>query len=102
MPCGPAVNLKTLVRLLFDDSRKYLSEGENLWGTSLVVQRLKCLPAMWETWVPSLAQEDPLEKGMATHSSILACRIPWTEESGGRKELYRAERPTLSKEGQLN
>ena len=33
---------------------------------------------------------------MATHSSILACRIPWTEESGGRKELYRAERPTLS------
>ena len=38
------------------------------------------LPAMQETWVQSLGQEDPLEKGMATHSSILAWRIPWTEE----------------------
>ena len=38
--------------------------------------------AMQETWVQSLGQEDPLEKGMATHSSILAWRIPWTEESG--------------------
>jgi len=37
---------------------------------------------MQETWVHSLGQEDPLEKGMATHSSILACRIPWTEEPG--------------------
>ena len=37
---------------------------------------------MWETWVLSLAEEDPLEKGMATHSSILAWRIPWTEEPG--------------------
>ena len=41
------------------------------------------LPGMWETWVLSLGQEDPLEKGMATHSSILAWRIPWTEEPGG-------------------
>ena len=39
-------------------------------------------PAMWETWVQSLAWEDPLEKGMATHSSILAWRILWTEEPG--------------------
>ena len=39
-------------------------------------------PAMWETWVPSLAWEDPLEKGMATHFSVLAWRIPWTEEPG--------------------
>ena len=46
-------------------------------------QRLKHLPAMWETWVQSLGQEDPLEKEMATHSSILAWRIPWTEEPGG-------------------
>ena len=46
---------------------------------SLVVQRLKRLPAMWETWVQSLGQEDPLEKEMANHSSILAWRIPWTE-----------------------
>ena len=50
---------------------------------SLVAQRLKRLPAMWETWVRSLGQEDPLEKEMATHSSILAWRIPWTEAPGG-------------------
>ena len=41
------------------------------------------LPTMQETWVRSLGQEDPLEKEMATHSSILAWRIPWTEEPGG-------------------
>ena len=50
---------------------------------SLVAQRLKRLPAMRETWVRSLGQEDPLEKEMATHSSILAWRIPWMEEPGG-------------------
>ena len=46
-------------------------------GASLVAERLKHLPAMWETWVRSLGWEDPLEKGKATHSSILAWRIPW-------------------------
>jgi len=45
---------------------------------SLVVQLVKNLPAMWETWVRSLGWEDPLEKGKATHSSILTWRIPWT------------------------
>ena len=50
------------------------------WGSSLVAQRLKCLPAMQETWVRSLGWEDPLEKEMATHSRIPAWRIPWTEE----------------------
>ena len=50
---------------------------------SLMAQRLKCLPAMRKTWVRSLGREDPLEKEMATHSSILAWRIPWTEEPGG-------------------
>ena len=45
-----------------------------------VAQIVKYLPVMQETWVRSLGQEDPLEKGMATHSSILAWRIPWTEE----------------------
>ena len=55
--------------------------------TSLVAQRLKCLPAIWETWVRSLGQEDPLEKEMATHSSILAWRIPGTEELGGLKSM---------------
>ena len=53
------------------------------YRASLVVQRLKRLPAMWETWVQSLGQEDPLEKEMVTHSSILAWRIPRTGEPGG-------------------
>ena len=47
-----------------------------------MAQRLKHLPGMWETQVQSLGQEDPLEKEMATHSSILAWRIPWMEEPG--------------------
>ena len=49
---------------------------------SLVAQMVKNPPAMWETWVGSLGWKDPLEKGMATHSSILSWRIPWTEEPG--------------------
>ena len=53
-----------------------------LWA-SLVAKKVKNLPTMQETWVQSLGQEDPLEKGMATHSSILAWRILWTEEPGG-------------------
>ena len=48
-----------------------------------MAQMVKNLPAMQETWVWSLGQKDPLEEGMATHSSILAWRIPWTEEPGG-------------------
>ena len=47
-----------------------------------MAQRLKRLPAMWETWIRSLGQEDPLEKEMATHSSTLAWKIPWTEDPG--------------------
>ena len=54
---------------------------------SLVAQRLKCLPAMRETWVQSLGREDPLEKEMATHSSILAWRISWMEEPGGLQSM---------------
>ena len=50
--------------------------------TILVVQTVKNLPAVWETWVGSLGWEDPLEEVMATHSSVLAWRIPWTEEPG--------------------
>ena len=53
-----------------------------LWA-SLLAQMVKNLPAMQETQVLSLGQEDPTEKGMATHSSILARRIPWTAEPGG-------------------
>ena len=48
-----------------------------------MAQKVKRLPAMQEAWVQSLGQEDPLEKGMATHSSILARKISWTEEPGG-------------------
>jgi len=48
---------------------------------------IKNLPAMQETWVQSLGQEDPLEKEMATHSSILAWRIKWTEEPGGLQSM---------------
>ena len=51
-------------------------------GASLVAQMVKHLPTMQETWVRSLGQEDPLEKEMATHFSILAWRIPWTKEPG--------------------
>ena len=49
---------------------------------SLVAQRVKRLPAVWEIWVRSLGQEDPPEKEMATHTSTLAWKIPWTEEPG--------------------
>ena len=54
---------------------------------SRVVQRLKHLPAVQETWVQSLGREDPLEKKMATRSSILAWRIPWMEEPGGLQSM---------------
>ena len=50
--------------------------------SSLVTQTVKNLPVMWETGVQSLGREDPLKKGMATHSSILAWKISWTEEPG--------------------
>ena len=58
-----------------------------------VAQIVKNLPAMWETWVQSLGWEDPLEKGMATHSSILAWRISWTEEPG-RLQSMGLQSPT--------
>ena len=54
---------------------------------SLVAQLVKNLPAMWETWVQSLGWEDPLEKGMATHSSILAWRFPRTVYSMGSQRV---------------
>ena len=57
-----------------------------IWA-SLVVQSVKNLPAVQETWVQFLGREDPLEKEMATHSSILAWKIPWTEEPGGLQSM---------------
>ena len=56
-------------------------------GTSLVAQTVKNLPAMEKTRVQSLGLEDPLETGMATHSSVLAWRMPWTEEPGGLQRV---------------
>ena len=61
--------------------KKYLKVTNR--AASLVAQMVKNLLAMQETQVQSMGQEDPLEKGMATHFSILAWRIPWTEEPGG-------------------
>ena len=69
----------------------------SIFGASLVAQMVKNLPAMQETWVQSLGQQDSLEEGMGTHSSILAWKIPWTERSlmgyspWGRKESDMTE-----------
>ena len=52
-----------------------------------MAQTVKCLPTMWETWVQSLGREDLLEKEMATHSSILAWKVPWTEKPGGLQSM---------------
>ena len=60
--------------------------GPEDWA-SLVAQMVKHLPAMWETQVRSLGQEDPLEKEMATYSSILAWKIPWMEVPGGLQSM---------------
>ena len=57
------------------------------YGASLVAQMVKNLPAMQETRIQSLGGEDPLEEEMTTHSSILACGIPWTEEPGGLQSM---------------
>ena len=73
--------------LLFLNGKRFLKTcfliaGINSYWASLVAQTVKNLPAMWETWVRSLGWKDPLEKEMAIHSSILAWKIPWTEEPG--------------------
>ena len=62
---------------------------------SLVAQTVKKLPAMQETWVRSMGWEDPLEKGMATHTSILAWEIPWTEEPVGLQSRGSKKSRTL-------
>ena len=59
---------------------------------------VKCLPAMQEMWVQSLGQEDPLEKEMAAHSSILAWEIPWTEEPGRLQFIGSQESDTTTKQ----
>ena len=65
---------------------RLLSSRILTWG-SRRAQTIKNLSTMQETWVRALAREDPLEKGMATHSSVPAWRIPWTEEPGGLQSM---------------
>ena len=62
-----------------------------------MAQRLKRLPSMWETWVRSLGREDSLEEEMATHSSILAWRIPWMKELGGLQSTGGKESDTTER-----
>ena len=75
-----------------------------LEGASLVAQTVKNPPATWDTWVQSLGCEDPLEEVMATHSSFLAWRIPWTEEPlgyspWGHEELNTTEQLSTTQQG---
>ena len=79
-----------MVQSLFARQSGKLLKGLNT-GVSLVAHMVKNLPAMQETRVRSLGQEDPLEKEMATHSNILAWRIPWTEESGRLQSMGSQE-----------
>ena len=85
----------------FQNQIDNLSLGASIYWASLVAQTVKNLPAMWETWVHFLGWEDALEKGTATHSSVLAQEFPWTEEpdglqSRGHKESDTTERLELS------
>ena len=88
---------------MWNDLRELVGAYKNIRRkknkASLVAQMVKNLPAVQDTRVRSLSQEDPLEKEMVTHSSILAWKIPWTEEPGGlsawgRKESGVTERLT--------
>ena len=78
---GPVKNLPAVQETWFQ------SLGLLFSGVSLVAQMVKNLLAMWETQVQALRQEDPLEQGMAIHSTILALRMTWTEEPGGLQSV---------------
>ena len=73
-----------------------LGNKVNIIGDSLVAQKVKHLPAMWETWVRFLGWEDPLEKEMAIHSSTLAWKMPWTEEPDRLQSMGSQSRTRLS------
>ena len=70
---------------------EHLNPNNLILGTSLVAQMVKNLPAMQETCIRFLGWEDPLEKEMATHFSILSWRIPWAEEPGGLQSMVSQE-----------
>ena len=76
--------MNTCYFFFFFNGEKFQIQVEK---ASLMVQMVKNLPAMWESQVPSLGRENPLEKEMATHSSSPAWRIPWTEEPGGLQSM---------------
>ena len=82
-----------MIHRMSQDIVKQLSLG------FLLAQTVKNLPAMWETWVRSLDWEDPLEEGIATHSSTLVWRIPWTKEPGGLQsvQLQRVRHDRVTK-----
>ena len=73
-----------------------------IFKASLLAQTVKNLPTVQETWIQSLGWEDPLEKKMATHSSILAWRIPCTEEPGGLQSMESQSQTQLSDEHSLS
>jgi len=93
------LKVKAKVSTVVHEAPRILPLPNTVTWASLVAQVVKNLPAMQETWVQALGWKDPLEKGMATHSSILAWRIPWTEDPGGLQsisELDVAEQLTFS------
>ena len=71
-----------------------VSSFADISGASLIAQSVKSLHAIQDTWVQFLGREDPLEKALATHSSILAWRIPWKEEPGGLQSMASQESET--------
>ena len=79
-----------------EGAEKGLKISEDIFPCPLVTQTVKNLPAMQETWVPSLGREDPLEEEMAIHSSILAWKIPWREEPGRLQSTGSHSRTRLS------
>ena len=85
------ININISLKLV----RNAILEPYSTLGASPVAQLVENLPTMWETWVQSLGWEDSLEKGMATHSSLLAWRIPW-RNPWGLKQSDTTERLSLS------
>ena len=81
-----AMKSKSHLGLLYSSTSLYI----HYIGASLVAQMVKNLPAMQETWIQFLDWDHPLEKEMATHSSILAWRIPWTEKPGRLHEVAKS------------
>ena len=84
---GYKINIQELTVFLYTTMKYPMECKKKKKKASLVAQRLKCLPLMRETRVRSLGREDPLEKEMATHSNILAWRIPCTEKPGGLQSM---------------